>query len=109
VECYDSQCPERRSTSQVSITVTCGTNPPRFQTSTYFKTIFETWALGTPILEVTATDVDNDRVTYSITGDAYGQNHARINEFYLMGAASGNIYLKKSLLEGTQETDNVRH
>ncbi|WAQ96421.1 FAT4-like protein [Mya arenaria] len=107
IQCYDSACPDRKVYSDVSITVECSTNVPVFQTSRYFKTIFETWELGTEILAITASDNDGDVITYSITGDAFGTS-SRIEEFYYIVSTTGDIYLKKPLTEGTQLTDNVR-
>lgn len=60
------------------------------------------------MVRVSATDSDGDRVTYSISGDAFG-NTNRANEYYYIDANTGVISLKKPLTEGTHLEDNVSY
>lgn len=67
----------------------------------YTQTIADTFSLGQMILQVTATDADNDIVKYEITGGS------RALEFYYINPDTGAISLKKPLTEGTQSQDSV--
>ena len=106
IECYDSAYPLTKDVSTVTITVRRNISPPIFTLPAYTATIPETYGLGIEILQVTATDSDGDRITYSIRGDQFG-NINRANEYYYIGADSGIIYLKKPLTDGAQNQDDV--
>jgi hypothetical protein len=106
IECFDSAYPLNKDTSNVTITVRRNINPPIFQFPRYTQRIPETWGLGQEVVRVSATDADGDRITYSITGDAFGTT-TRANEYYYIGADTGIISLKKPLTVGTQVEDNV--
>lgn len=106
VECYDSAYPDNKDFADVTITVRRNINPPVFEFPRYTQIIPETWTLGQEVVRVSATDSDGDRITYFISGDAFG-NTDRANEYYYIDANTGVISLKKPLTEGTQTEDNV--
>ena len=83
-------------------------NAPIFNPQNYAREIPETYSLGVEIVTVTATDLDGDRVTYSIYGDAFGGTN-RANEYYYIGPETGIIYLKKPLTGVTHLEDSVRN
>jgi hypothetical protein len=86
----------------VTISVTRNERAPIFSLPSYTQTIPDTFSLGQMILDVTATDADNDIVKYEITGGS------RALEFYYINPDTGSISLKKPLTEGTQSQDTVR-
>lgn len=98
--------PERKDVADVSITVLRNLNPPVFEFPSYSQRIPETFGLGQQVLQVSATDSDGDRITYSISGDAFSGTN-RANEYYYIDPVSGIISLKKPLTEGTQIEDTV--
>lgn len=93
--------------SDVTISVRRNLNPPVFEFPRYTQIIPETWSLGQEVVRVSATDSDGDRITYSISGDAFG-NTNRANEYYYINADTGVISLKKPLTEGIHTEDSVR-
>ena len=58
---YDSEYPEQQVTGSVVITVQRNVNGPIYKpSSTYSKTIVDSFAVGSMILQVTAEDADEE-------------------------------------------------
>ncbi|KAK3745550.1 hypothetical protein RRG08_040225, partial [Elysia crispata] len=68
IEAYDSARPTRVATQNVVITVSRNANGPVFiPSATYTTTVLESIALASSVIQVTATDSDNEPLTYNIT------------------------------------------
>ena len=71
----DSGSPQLTGTATVRIaTLNINDNRPNFTESTYYSSVSENASPGTSILFVTATDLDNDPLTYSIAGGSGAEN-----------------------------------
>ncbi|KAK3584482.1 hypothetical protein CHS0354_018067 [Potamilus streckersoni] len=84
------------ATTTVEITVTRNINGPFFlQTGGYITTVLEGLALGSEVIQLSASDNDAlDVLRYSIVNTAVSPN---ATDFFYMGLASGLISLKKVL------------
>lgn len=65
VVAYDNLTPYQRATADVTISVRRNVNVPIFQPDRYTQTIAEDTDVGTSILRVTATDLDNVCVKFA--------------------------------------------
>ena len=68
----------------------CTNSPPFFGSSTYSETIPETSSTGTNVIRVTATDSNNDPISFSITGGNTGSK-------FSINSSSGWITVAGSL------------
>ncbi|XP_041364043.1 protocadherin Fat 4-like [Gigantopelta aegis] len=92
VRAYDSANPEAFTEEDVTINIRRNVNMPTFGASTFSARISEAMLIGNSVIQLTATDVDNDRLTYSITRDQRCRS-----AFYIAGD-SGIVYLRESVL-----------
>ena len=91
---YDSLTPYQQATADVTITVLRNVNSPQFQPENYQQTIPEELAVGASILQVTATDADNDFLTFSLSGNL----NSRCSETFYIRETTGEIHLARSLI-----------
>lgn len=105
VEVFDGGNPARTSTMQVDISIKdTNDNSPIFNQSKYSATIPENATIGTSILEVQATDLD-DMVKWSIT---YSIERTRDpDECFKIDPTSGVISLNKLLDYETKKIYNI--
>ncbi|XP_032885722.1 protocadherin beta-16-like isoform X9 [Amblyraja radiata] len=93
----DGGVPVRSGTVQVTITVQdMNDNHPVFSQSVYSVRMLETAAVGTLIIRLNATDLDegsNGEITYSLSG----QNSAKFHELFGVDSKTGEIRLKGRL------------
>ncbi|XP_074647699.1 protocadherin Fat 4-like [Tubulanus polymorphus] len=87
----DTKRPNQEVTSTVTININRNLNAPTFNPKLYQKSISDQVVVSTPIEKVTATDLDNDVLRYSITGDA------RAQQYFYIDAQTGQIYSKLPL------------
>lgn len=77
VQATDSGDPPRSITSSIQVKVLdINDNDPKFRETSYSQSIPEDMSVGTSILKVEATDVDegvNAKVSYAMSNDANGQ------------------------------------
>ena len=64
----DSEYPDMSAVATVQVPITRNVNSPRFTQETYEVAINENHDVGTPIIDVFATDLDNVRL-WDINGD----------------------------------------
>ena len=92
----DSGSPQLTGTATVRIaTVNINDNQPNFTEPIYYSSVSENASPGTSILFVTATDLDNDRLTYSIVGGNGTENFEVI-------PSTGLVILNRSSVNLTQ-------
>ncbi|XP_070182145.1 protocadherin Fat 1-like [Littorina saxatilis] len=102
VTVHDSAVPDKRTTSTLTISVDRNPNPPVFTLNEYTKNITINTNVGDVVATITATDVDGDVPTYSITGGSG-------TSYFVLNAVSGDITLVKPLdATTTQLSLNVR-
>ena len=92
---YDSADPTRIDTSNVTISVVQNPSGPVCLQDLFRVTISDNFGLGNLVYNATAVDADGDIVRYDMTGDAQAQTYFYIEPF------TGNIYLRRSLLDNT--------
>ncbi|KAJ8318063.1 hypothetical protein KUTeg_003154 [Tegillarca granosa] len=102
---YDTQSRAQVATADVSITVSRNVNPPIFTQSRYQTTISESYAFGVPVIKVSATDRDNDAITYSMLRD---NTNGQSLDYFFIEQVDGNIYLRKSLTSSTTSQFSLR-
>ncbi|XP_076458559.1 protocadherin Fat 1-like [Babylonia areolata] len=99
VEARDGGTPARSATALLSINVRRNLAAPVFVQNSYETTILETQSLGVNILRVSATDADTKRphnvTQYYISND---NSNSLGEEYFLIDAVTGEIYLRKSVL-----------
>ncbi|KAJ8319080.1 hypothetical protein KUTeg_004171 [Tegillarca granosa] len=98
VVAYDSAAPSIRGTSTVEITVNRNVNQPGFTETDYRRTISEMHGLGTPVVNISASDRDGDGVFYTLVRDNDGG--AGLLYFYI-DRNTGIIYLRRPLTESS--------
>ena len=92
----DSGSPQLTGTATVRIaTLNINDNRPNFTEPTYYSSVSENAFPGTSILFVTATDLDNDGLTYSIAGGSGAENFEVI-------PSTGLVILNRSSVNLTQ-------
>ena len=72
----DGVVPKTASVSVSVVVLDQNDNPPQFGEKIYSAEIFESADVGTPVVTVTAKDLDkesNGEVVYSMTGDQQGK------------------------------------
>ncbi|XP_051869365.1 protocadherin gamma-A10-like isoform X17 [Pristis pectinata] len=93
----DGGVPGRSGKLQITITVKdANDNAPVFSQSVYSVSLLESAPIGTLIITLNATDLDdgsNGEITYSLTG----HNSARFHEVFGMNSRTGEIRLKGHL------------
>ncbi|KAK3089813.1 hypothetical protein FSP39_006721 [Pinctada imbricata] len=99
IRAYDSQVPSQTAEADVTINMLRNVNPPIFSSETYSVRIAEETAVGTLVIDTTATDSDNDRLTYAIAS-----TDARCLQFFFMNSDNGDIFLRTSLLDTSELT-----
>lgn len=87
----DSQQPLRSATGTLTINVPRNENCPRFSPP-YRVTIPETHAVGTPVIQVNATDNDGDLLTYRLANPS-----AEISRLFMIDYRTGEIISKGNL------------
>ena len=92
---YDSADPTRIDTSNVTISVVQNPSGPVCLQDLFRVTISDNFGLGNLVYNATAVDADGDIVRYDMIGDAQAQTYFYIEPF------TGNIYLRRSLLDNT--------
>ncbi|XP_078316513.1 protocadherin Fat 4-like isoform X2 [Crassostrea virginica] len=101
ITAHDTRYPNNRATATVTISVTRNLNSPRF-IGIYSETILDGVPLGYQVLQVNATDDDNDPIRYSIIGDSRAQT------YYYINPETGWITIKQHLTPGTWLTDRIQ-
>ncbi|XP_046579035.1 protocadherin Fat 4-like [Haliotis rubra] len=89
---FDTVYPSNRATATATIFVDRNPNGPTFNPQVYERQIDENTSLGALIVDVNATDLDNDVIRYSLKGDTLD------NEFFYLNEDTGYISLRKNLL-----------
>ena len=96
----DGGTPSKTDTAVLYVHVNRNNFPPRFETRQYRQTVLETQALGIPFIRVQALDQDTrtpyNVLVYSLLGDP------AITEYFMVDEDSGDIALKKSLMDDPQ-------
>ena len=89
---------DAKSTNPVRAAVSSGANAsPDFQDDTDTRSVLESTAVGDPVgAPVTATDTDNDTLTYELIASPDAPNAADV-EFFDIGQASGQIMVAQGL------------
>ncbi|XP_062579030.1 protocadherin Fat 3-like [Saccostrea cucullata] len=93
ISAYDSRDPSKFTTEDVTINVARNLSPPRFSQDPYSRTITELYPMGVPVLNISATDSDQDTVSYSIVRDNTGGSS--LVYFYI--DANGRLHLRQPL------------
>ncbi|XP_046564129.1 protocadherin Fat 1-like, partial [Haliotis rubra] len=101
VRAYDTAYPNNPATSDVTINIERNLNRLQFSSQRYQVTIYATQVLGVPIIQVNASDAGGDNLMFEITGSSQAQ------VFYNINPLTGEIYVKRSLLEGNQLNDQI--
>ena len=101
VRTYDSADPTRIDTSNVTISVIQNPSGPVFQQDPYRVTVSDNYALGLSVVNTTAIDADGDIVRYEMLGDALAISYFYVEPF------TGNIYLRRSLLDNSVQRFTV--
>ncbi|XP_036359005.1 uncharacterized protein LOC115211772 [Octopus sinensis] len=91
VKAYDTYFPDNTALARVFITVLRNVNTPVFSQSTFSVTINEYHSFMSPVITTTATDADQDVISYKLFG-----SNDDLDYFYIT-FSSGQIYLKKQL------------
>jgi protocadherin Fat 4 len=74
IQAEDDGAPPRVSNVELNVTVQeVNNHPPQFQEGEYRVTIIENITIGTPVIQVVATDIDTINITYEITVNYYRQ------------------------------------
>ncbi|KAK3584481.1 hypothetical protein CHS0354_018066 [Potamilus streckersoni] len=91
----DGGSPYLSDTAIVTVNIRRNLDTPRFNPVEYTRTIFETQALGVPIIRLTATDSDTtapyNMVNYVLEGDATTLG------YFILDTGTGDVSLKKSV------------
>ncbi|XP_065921690.1 protocadherin Fat 4 isoform X2 [Magallana gigas] len=98
---HDTQYPNNRANATVTIQVTRNLNSPVFSPPSYSRTILDTVPLGYQVVQVNATDGDNDPIRYSIIGDTRAQT------YYYINPETGWITVKQLLTTGNWLQDQI--
>ena len=102
VEAYDSSKPKNVATARVIIKMKRNENKPTIDKSEYRITMNDTWALGSFLIDLNATDKDGDSLYYELRGED------RARKFYYLDAQTGVITLKTLMSEGVQTEDRIQ-
>ena len=100
VSAFDLGTPSLSSNLTLKVKVSnINDNSPIFTQKSYEQNVKETAAMDTVVLNVTATDADNDQVTYTLLNEDSGM-------FGIHGGSgqSGNIYLRAELDRETRDS-----
>lgn len=100
VSAFDLGTPSLSSNLTLKVKVSnVNDNSPIFTQKSYEQNVKETAAMDTVVLNVTATDADNDQVTYTLLNEDSGM-------FGIHGGSgqSGNIYLRAELDRETRDS-----
>lgn len=100
VNAFDLGTPSLSSNLTLKVKVSnVNDNSPIFTQKSYEQNVKETAAMDTVVLNVTATDADNDQVTYTLLNEDSGM-------FGIHGGSgqSGNIYLRAELDRETRDS-----
>lgn len=92
VQAYDSAYPNNRATAVLSVSALRNPSTPAFSSSTYEKTIPDTFTPGTTAVQLTASDADHDKLRFVMEADTFVQQY-----FYVV-PDTGSITLLKSLV-----------
>nr|XP_034314273.1 protocadherin-like wing polarity protein stan [Crassostrea gigas] len=98
---HDTRYPNNRANATVTIQVTRNLNSPVFSPPSYSRTILDTVPLGYQVVQVNATDGDNDPIRYSIIGDTRAQT------YYYINPETGWITVKQLLTTGNWLQDQI--
>ncbi|KAL5018741.1 hypothetical protein ScPMuIL_004463 [Solemya velum] len=90
IQAYDTFYPNNRATSRLHITVIRNPNSPLFSQASYEETINEYYPVGLQVLQVSATDQDQDIVRYQLYGSETDQ------QYFYLAPESGILYLRQS-------------
>ena len=101
IEAYEVNRPDVRVGIDVLIDIIRNPSPPIFTNNFYVQTVSETVAQGTSILEVIASDADNDAINYEI--DLTTTAGITAEEFFYINPTTGVIFIRKSLTQSTQQ------
>lgn len=104
VEAYDTAFPSQRAREDVYIDVNRNPRAPVFQNNFLTRTIGENVALGTFIVCVTASDADNDVISYEIVGIPNPGNSNQIATDFFFMTVGGCVYVKRNLYESIMNT-----
>ncbi|XP_076458561.1 protocadherin Fat 4-like [Babylonia areolata] len=96
VRAVDNANPLQYDEEDVTITIRRNVNGPVFTRQTYTVQVSEQELIGSQLLDITATDADLDRLTYTITNDA------RCQEVFYIAADTGVVFLKELLLDAPE-------
>ncbi|XP_035826838.1 protocadherin Fat 4-like [Aplysia californica] len=95
VVCYDSVVPSQRTPVDLTIAIIRNINSPVFSQSQYSVVIPEDFAQNRPVLSLSASDLDNDTIAYTITRDNSGGNSL---SYFFIERNSGTVFLRQPLL-----------
>jgi protocadherin Fat 4 len=98
VTAIDDAEPGRMATADITILVQRNANEPKFENDQYRVTVSAKATLGEPFIRVNATDGDGDVIKYTLIGDNTAQS------FFYINPTTGEVSLKKSLLDGAAST-----
>ncbi|XP_070196566.1 cadherin EGF LAG seven-pass G-type receptor 3-like [Littorina saxatilis] len=103
---YDSARPKRTVSTTVVVRISRNPNVPVFQPrANYNFTISETATLGNSVGNISATDNDNDKVTYRIQLP----NGEGASTFFLLDSERGEISVRKPLTETPLENGRQKN
>ena len=95
---YDSAYPDSRASATATINVNRNPNPP-VGPENYVFNVSVSAPLGTVVLDIDATDLDNDTLTYTmITGTA-----GEATRYFYVDQLTGAIYIKRPLSPDAQD------
>ena len=107
VTMLDDGNPEKVATAAVTIPVTRNVNAPKFSNSNYENTVNENIDVGLSILKVSATDADQDTITFEIPPtDEQTQRHAI--QYFFVTPDTGQVHLKESLMNDDTRVTQYR-
>ncbi|XP_050391949.2 protocadherin Fat 4 [Patella vulgata] len=102
LQVYDTAYPDRRDQKDLTVLVNRNTNAPVFEPTRYERTISNDFTVGNSVLALTATERDNDKITFKHMGGTDDQ------KYFFLNPDSGVIRLRESLPDTiTQYSFNV--
>lgn len=96
---FDDANPENQIFTNLTITVKRNENQPRFERSEYTTNALEITPIGTSLVQLTATDRDQDELEYFVMGNS----DPKFVDYFYLNPIDGLVTLAKPLTEAVAD------